>query len=65
MIVLVVALLVATVSVVTTVVGLRTPGMTLDRVPMFSWSMFAAGGVWLLSLPVLVAVLPALGGSTM
>ena len=49
------ALLLGTVCVVTTVLALRPAGMTLDRVPMFSWSMVVAGTVWLLSLPVLVA----------
>jgi heme/copper-type cytochrome/quinol oxidase subunit 1 len=52
---LVMALLLATVCVVTTVVTLRSPGMSLDRVPMFSWSMFVAGSVWMLTLPVLLA----------
>jgi heme/copper-type cytochrome/quinol oxidase subunit 1 len=47
-------LLVAAVCIATTVVTLRAPGMTLDRVPMFSWSMLAASGIWLLSWPVLV-----------
>ena len=28
--------------------------MSLDRVPLFSWSMVVGGGVWLLTLPVLV-----------
>jgi heme/copper-type cytochrome/quinol oxidase subunit 1 len=49
-----IALLLGVVCVVTTVVALRTPGMTLDRVPMFSWSMVVAGGLWLLTLPVFV-----------
>ena len=49
------SLLVASVCVVTTVVALRTPGLWLDRVPMFSWSMVVAGTVWLLTLPVLLA----------
>jgi cytochrome c oxidase subunit 1 len=48
----VIALLFGTVCIVTTVVALRTSGMTLDRVPMFSWSMVVAGGMWLLTLPV-------------
>lgn len=48
-------LLLAAVCLATTVVTLRAPGMTLDRVPMFSWSMLAASGVWLLTWPVLVA----------
>ena len=38
---------------VTTVLGLRTEGMTLDRVPTFSWSMLVAGSIWVLTLPVL------------
>jgi heme/copper-type cytochrome/quinol oxidase subunit 1 len=48
------ALVVATVCLLTTIVALRTPGLWLDRLPMFSWSMLVAGSVWLLSLPVLV-----------
>jgi heme/copper-type cytochrome/quinol oxidase subunit 1 len=54
---LLVALAVATVSVVTTVLTLRAPGMTLRRTPLFSWSMVVGGTVWLLTLPVLAAVL--------
>jgi heme/copper-type cytochrome/quinol oxidase subunit 1 len=51
------ALCTATVSVVTTVVTLRAPGMSLRRTPLFSWSMLVAGSVWLLTLPVLAGVL--------
>jgi heme/copper-type cytochrome/quinol oxidase subunit 1 len=51
------ALLAATVSVVTTVLTLRAPGMSLRRTPLFSWSMLVAGVVWLLVLPVLAAVM--------
>lgn len=51
----VVSLCLAAVCVVTTVWALRTAGMSLDRVPAFSWSMLVAGIVWLLSLPVLLA----------
>jgi heme/copper-type cytochrome/quinol oxidase subunit 1 len=54
---LLVALAVATVSVVTTVLTLRAPGMTLRRIPLFSWSMVVGGTVWLLTLPVLAAVM--------
>ncbi len=57
MIGVVVSLLLATLCLVTTVLGLRAPGMTLNRTPLFSWSMLAAGGVWLLSLPILAAAL--------
>lgn len=52
---LVVALLLGTVCVITTAITLRTPGMTLDRVPMFTFSMLVAGSIWLLTLPVLLA----------
>lgn len=46
------ALLLGTICVVTTVIALRAPGMRLDRVPLFSWSMLVAGGIWVLTLPV-------------
>jgi heme/copper-type cytochrome/quinol oxidase subunit 1 len=49
-----VALGVATLCVVTTVLTLRCEGMHLERVPLFSWSVLAAGTIWLLSLPVLI-----------
>ena len=45
----------ATVCVVTTVVAARTSGMTLRRIPYFSWSMLVAGTLWLTTLPVLAA----------
>lgn len=43
--------------VVTTVLTLRTPGMSLDRIPPFSWSMVVAGVLWLFTLPVLLGLL--------
>lgn len=49
------SLLVATVSVVTTAIALRSPGMSMSRLPLFSWSMLVAGSVWILSLPALGA----------
>lgn len=52
---LIVALLLGTVCVLTTAVTLRTPGMTLDRVPMFTFSILVGGAIWLLTLPVLLA----------
>ncbi len=51
----VVALLAGSLSVLTTIVAQRPPGMSLFEVPLFSWSMLVAGAVWLLTLPVLVA----------
>jgi heme/copper-type cytochrome/quinol oxidase subunit 1 len=54
---LLVALTVAAISVVTTVITLRTPGLTLRRTPLFAWSSLVAGVVWVLTLPVLAAML--------
>jgi heme/copper-type cytochrome/quinol oxidase subunit 1 len=50
----VLGLLIGTVCVVVTVVALRPPGMSLDRVPFFSWSMVVAGGLWLITFPMLL-----------
>lgn len=47
-------LLLGAVCIATTALTLRAPGMSLDRVPMFTWSMLAASGVWLLTWPVLI-----------
>src|SRR4051794_29675879 len=40
---MIIALLLATVCILTTIVALRTPGMDFFRVPLFSWSMVVAG----------------------
>ena len=52
-----VAEVVAWISIMTTVFTLRAPGMSLARAPLFAWSALVAGTVWLLTLPVLAAVL--------
>ncbi|MBI2708233.1 MAG: cbb3-type cytochrome c oxidase subunit I [Actinobacteria bacterium] len=57
LILVVVSLLLACVCVATTVLTLRAPGMSLDRTPLFSWSMLAGSVLWLVSLPTLVGVL--------
>lgn len=49
------ALLLASVCIVTTVIGHRAPGMTLRRVPLLSWSLVVAGSIWLVTLPVLMS----------
>ena len=54
---LLVALTIATISVVTTVLTLRAPGMSLRRTPLFSWSMVVAGTIWTLTLPVVAAMM--------
>ncbi len=57
LILVVVGLLLGAVVVLTTVFTCRTPGMRLTRVPLFAWSMVVAASIWLLTLPVLVALL--------
>lgn len=52
-----VALGLATVCVIATALTLRAEGMTLDRLPVFSWSMLVAGTIWLLSLGVAFGLL--------
>jgi heme/copper-type cytochrome/quinol oxidase subunit 1 len=51
------ALVVAWICIATTVLALRTTGMGLRRVPLFSWSALVAGGVWILTLPVVAGLL--------
>jgi cytochrome o ubiquinol oxidase subunit 1 len=55
--VLVVAVLVAAVCLATTVLALRTDGLTLARVPLYAWSVLVAAIMWLLTLPVLFGLL--------
>ncbi|MCC5952742.1 MAG: cbb3-type cytochrome c oxidase subunit I [Acidimicrobiia bacterium] len=50
----IVGLLIGAMCVATTVTTLRTEGLTLGQVPMFSWSMLVASALWLLSWPVLL-----------
>ena len=49
-----IALLLATVCVLTTIIALRTPHMRLHQVPMFSWAFLVVGTMWLLTWPILV-----------
>jgi heme/copper-type cytochrome/quinol oxidase subunit 1 len=51
----VVSLLLAGICLATTVTTLRAEGMRLKHVPLFSFSVFSAAIVWLLSFPVLLA----------
>ena len=49
-----VAAILVIVNVIVTILQLRAPGLTLRRVPIFSWSMMVSGAVLLLALPVLI-----------
>jgi len=51
----VLAILAASMVIVTTIFTERSKGMSLYNVPLFTWSMLVACSIWLLSLPVLVA----------
>lgn len=51
----VLSLLIASLVIVTTIFTERSKGMSLYNVPLFTWSMLVAAGIWLLSLPVLVS----------
>src|SRR5438105_2997848 len=55
-----VAVLLGAVNLLTTVLRMRAPGLTLARLPMFTWSMFVASAVFLLAVPVLIAGLVVL-----
>ncbi|HEV7720448.1 MAG TPA: cbb3-type cytochrome c oxidase subunit I [Iamia sp.] len=56
----IVGLLLGSVCVATTVLALRPEGMRLERVPMFAWSLLCTTVIWLLTLPVMLAVLVVL-----
>jgi cytochrome c oxidase subunit I len=42
------------VNLLVTILQLRAPGMTLRRLPVFSWSVMVSGAVLLLALPILI-----------
>ncbi len=48
------------INVVVTVFNMRAPGMTLFKVPLFSWSIFVTSWLILLSLPVLAGAITML-----
>lgn len=52
-----VAIATAALCLATTVLALRPTGMSLSRVPLYSWSVAVAAVMWLLTLPVLVGIL--------
>jgi len=51
--------LVGSINIITTVINMRSPGMSMERVPLFVWGVFITAFLLVLSLPVLA------GGITM
>ena len=48
------------INMITTFLNMRTPGMTLHKVPLFSWSIFVTAWMILLALPVLAGAITML-----
>ncbi|MFZ1469013.1 MAG: cytochrome c oxidase subunit 1 [Paracoccaceae bacterium] len=48
------------INMITTFLNMRTPGMTMHKVPLFAWSIFVTAWMILLALPVLAGAITML-----
>jgi len=52
--------MVSSMNMITTVINMRAPGMTMERVPLFVWGTFITSFLLVLSLPVLAGAITML-----